>query len=77
MTARTRCGWAKSMECSELLHDRRFPTNMKGAAYKSFVRPAALHENEAWCLKEDEMGILQRTERSRLRAMCGKQLRHK
>ena len=24
MTARTRCGWAKIMECGELLHGRRF-----------------------------------------------------
>ena len=32
-----------------------------------------LYESEAWCLKESEMEILQRTERSMVRAMCGVQ----
>ena len=36
---------------------------LKGAVYKSYVRPAILYESEAWCLKECEMGILQRTEK--------------
>ena len=31
------------------------------AVHKSYVRPAILHGSEAWCLKESEMGILQRT----------------
>ena len=30
---------------------------------------------EAWCLKESEMEILRRTERSMVRAMCGVQLK--
>ena len=29
-----------------------------------------LYESEAWCLKESEMGILRRTWRSMVRAMC-------
>ena len=45
------------------------------AVYKSYVRPAILHESEAWCLIERYMGILRRTERSMLRAMCGVQLK--
>ena len=28
------------------------------AAYKSYIRPAILHRNETWCLKESEIGIL-------------------
>ena len=69
MTARTRCGWAKLRECGELLYGR-FPLMLKGAVYKSYVRPAILYGSEAWCLKESEMGILQRTERFMVRAMC-------
>ena len=72
VTARTICGWAKSMECGEFLYGR-FPLNLKRAIYKSYVRPAILHESEAWCLKESKMGILRRTERSMMRAMCGVQ----
>ena len=58
VTARTRCGWVMFRECSELLYGRKFPLRLKGAVYKSYVRPAILYESEAWCLKESEMGIL-------------------
>ena len=57
MTARTRYGWVKLRECSELLYDR-FPLKLKGFIYKSYVRPAILYGSEACCLKESEMGIL-------------------
>ena len=43
ITARTRCGWAKHMECGELLYGRRFPLKLKGVVYKSYVRPATLY----------------------------------
>ena len=65
VTARTRCGWVKFMECGELLYGRRFPLRLKGAVYKSYVTPAILYGSEAWCMKESEMGILRRTERSK------------
>ena len=70
----TRCWSVKFRECSELLYGRRFPLGLKGAVYKSYVRPAILYGSEAWCLKENEMGILRRTERSMVRVMCGVQL---
>ena len=70
VTARTRCGWVKFRECSELLYGRRFPLWLKGVVCNSYVRPAILYGSEAWCLKESEIGILQRTERSIVRAMC-------
>ena len=57
MTARTRCGWAKLREFSELLYGRRCPLKLKGAVYKCYVRPAILHGSEAWCLKESESEI--------------------
>ena len=66
MTARTRCGWAKIRESGEVLYGI-FPLRLKGAAYKSYVRPAILIESE--------IGILQRTERSTVRVMCGVQLK--
>ena len=48
---------------------------LKGAVYKSYIRPAVLYGSEAWCLKESVMGILRRTERSMVSAMCGVQLK--
>ena len=77
VTSRTRCEWVMFMECSELLYGRRFPLELEGAVYKSYIRPAILYGSEAWCLKESEMGILQRTERSLVRAMCGVHLKHR
>ena len=62
------------IEYGEWLHGRRFTLKLEGAIYCSYVRPAILYGSEAWCLKESEMGILQRTERSMVRAMCGVQL---
>ena len=32
-----------------------------------------MYGSEAWCLKESKMGLLQRAERSLVRAMCGVQ----
>ena len=71
MTARTRCGWVKFRVCSELLFGRRFPLRLKEAVYESYVSPTVLYGSEGWCLKESEMDILGRTERSMVRAMCG------
>ena len=42
VTARTRCAWAKYRECGELLCKKCLP-RLKGAVYKSYVRPAILH----------------------------------
>ena len=75
VTARTRCGLVKFEECGELLYGRRFPPELKVVVNRSYVRPVILYESEEWCLKESEMGILQRTERSMMRAMCGEQLK--
>ena len=75
MTARTRCRWVKIRECGELLYGRRFPINLNRPVNKSYVRPAILYGSEVWGLKESEIGILRRTERSMVRAMCGVQLK--
>ena len=65
------------LDCGELLYGRRSPPKLKGAVYGSYVRPSILYAIEVWCLKECQMGILQRTERSTVRAMCGVQLKDK
>ena len=75
VTARTRCGWVKFMGCGELLHGRRFPLKLKGAVYKSYVRPAILY-GSMYCM-ESEIGISQRTKKSMMRAMCGVQVKDK
>ena len=59
----------------ELLYGRRFPLQLKGVVYKSYVRPAILYGREAWCLKESEMGILRRTYGCMVITMCGVQLK--
>ena len=64
MTARFGCDWVKFWECGELLYGRRFPLRLKGDVHRSYVRPAMLCGSEAWCLRESEMGILRRAERS-------------
>ena len=75
VTVRTRCEWVKFRECAELLYGRRFSLRLKGAVYRSYLRPAILHGSEALCLNESEKGMLLRTERSMVRAMCAVQLK--
>ena len=50
---------------------------MKGMIYRSCVRSAMLYGSETWCLRENEMAILRRTERAMVRAMCGAKLMEK
>ena len=64
VTARSRIGWMKFRDCSEILKGRRFSIKMKEKIYKSCVRSAMLYGSEAWCLREKEMAILRRTERA-------------
>ena len=46
------------MECGELLDGRRFPLRLKAAVYESYRWPTILYVSEAWCLKENDMGII-------------------
>nr|XP_006819333.1 PREDICTED: uncharacterized protein LOC100372979 [Saccoglossus kowalevskii] len=73
-TSRARFAWVKFRECGELLYGKRFPLEMKGIVYKSCVRSALLYGSETWCLSENELGILRRTERAMVRVMCGVKL---
>ena len=58
----------KFKECGELLNSKRFSLNMKGMVYQSCVRSVMLYGSEIWCLRENEMVILRRTERAVVRA---------
>ena len=70
VTARPRIGWVELKECGELLNSKSFSLKMKGMVYWSCVRSAMLRGIETWCLRENEMAILRRTERAMVRAMC-------
>lgn len=74
VTARARLGWAKFRECGELMYGRKFTLKMKGKVYRCCVRPVMLYGSETWCLNENEINILRRTERAMVRAMCGVKL---
>ena len=77
VTARTSSGLDKFREFGEMLYGRKFPLGLKGTIFMCYVRLVVLYGREAWCLKESEMGILCRTERPIVRAMCGVQLKDK
>ena len=77
VTSRTRIGWLIFRDCQDLLCGRKFPLKIKGIAYKSCVRSAILHRNETSSLGQNEIGILQRTERAMVRSMCGVKLMDK
>ena len=64
-TATVRIGWVRFREYEELLLGNGFPLRMKGKVYCCCVRSAILYGSEAWCLKENEIAILRRTERAR------------
>ena len=48
--------------CGELLYGRRFPPKLKGAVYKSYVRPEILCGSDIWCMMESKVGVLCRRE---------------
>ena len=53
-----------------MLYGRKFSVKMKKRIYQSYVRSAMLNGSEMWCLRENEMAILRRTEKAMMRAMC-------
>ena len=74
VTTRARIGWLKFRECEELLNSKRFSLTVKGMFYRSCVRVAMLYGSETWCLRENKIAVLRRTERTMVRAMCGAKL---
>ena len=74
VTAGTRIRWIKFREYGELRYGRKFSLKMKGRIRPSCVRSAVLYGSETWCLRENEMAILRRTEKAKMRATCGVKL---
>ena len=56
VTAKTRIGWIKFIECGELLYERKFLEQMKARIYQSCVSSAMLYGSETWYLRENEIG---------------------
>ena len=71
VTARTRIGLIKLRKSEELLYRRKFLLKMKGRIYQSCVRSAMVYRSKTWCLRENEMAILRRTEKAMMIVMCG------
>ena len=63
VTARVRIEWTKFRDCEELLLGR-FSLKMKKMVYCRCVRSAMLYGSKTWCLRENKMLILRRTESS-------------
>ena len=63
-------GWIKFTECGKLFYGNKFSLKMKGRIYQSCVRSAMLYGSKTWCLRENEMAILRKTEKALMRAMC-------
>ena len=50
---------------------KKFSLEMKGKIYQNCVRSPMLYGSEKWCLRENEMAVLERTEKAMMRAICG------
>ena len=74
-------GGLSSRECGELQNSKRFSLKTKGMVYCSSAKSAMLYGSETWCLRENEMAILRRTDRAMVRAMvramCGAKVMEK
>ena len=74
VTERMRSGRAKFKECRDILLSKSFLLKIKGRVYASCVRSAMLFGSEVWCLRQNELDILKRTETTMVRAICGVKL---
>ena len=53
----------------EVTNGRKLLLKMQGKIYQSCVRSAMLYGSETWCLRENKMEILRRTEKVMMRTM--------
>ena len=65
------CGWMKFMELSGVLCGRKCSVKIKGMVYKVRVRAAMVYGVEAWVMRKEEEGVLQRAEGAMVMMMCG------
>ena len=71
VTSRNRLGLVKLRDCHDLLCRKTFTLKIKGSVCKSCVKSTMLYGSVTWCLCQNKVGILQRTERAMVSSMCG------
>ena len=64
--ARVRCAWAKFRELA--------PMKVKGKVYRACVQRVLVYGSETWPVKAENMQRLEKTERMKVRWMCGTSL---
>ena len=52
------------------MYGQRFPLRLNCIVLKNCVSPAIMYGSKVWCLRENEFGIFQRTERRMVGSMC-------
>ena len=73
--ARVRCAWAKFKELSPILTARGASYQIKGKIYKACVQSVLTYGTETWAMKIANLQSLERTERMKVRWMCGVSLK--
>ena len=74
LASRTRMGLMKYRKFKDLHCEIKFPMLINGSVYKSCVRSAMHYGGETRSIGQNEIGILQRTEGTMVRNMCGVKL---
>ena len=69
--ARVRCAWAKFKELSPILTARGASYRIKGKIYRACVPSVLTYGTETGAIKVANLQSLERTERRRVRWMCG------
>ena len=70
VASRTKLGWVNS-DIAKINFANKFTQKIRGSTCKTCVRSAMLYGSETWCLGQNEIGILQRTEITKMRSICG------
>jgi hypothetical protein len=66
-----RSAWAKFRELAPVLTSRAASLKVKGKGYKTCVQRVMVYGSETWPAKTEDMQRLERTERMKVRWMCG------
>ena len=68
---RVGAGWGKWRDTSGIVCDKRMPTVLKAAVYKTVIRPVLMYGSETWPLRRADKKLLERTEMRILRQTTG------
>ena len=70
-TVRARLAWAKFGECRELLNSKKVLAEGKRIGLSELCKFGYMsYGSGKWCLSENEMAILRRTEKAMVNAIC-------